>query len=696
MLNNALIIGGHGMVGKNITFGIKPTSIELDITNKNSINMFFQKNTSFSCIINLVATNIRESEENPSKSINVNINGNVELLSIAMKYDIPFIYVSTGAVFSSNNTNVSFDEDAIPNPNCMYGNTKYSAEKISLLYNKTILIRTGWLFGGHQKTHYKFVETTINNLLTDTIINASNNFVGSPTYVIDFIEQMKYLINGFKYGIHHVVNSGNACGFDIAIEIANNMNKSHELIKSLSCDMIPNSGPYRSCTEVLDTKYDYNNMRHWKEALEEYVNSYRNHLFTRIDNIIVPPVKKWSNRTLCRLCNNNSLYVFFKLEPTPPANHFLLKREFQDVIPLDICICETCHHIQLSQIVCPTYQYSNYLYVSSTSQTMKTHLQTNVLDFMKILKLNKTDNILEIGANDGLCIQHLLDNGYTNIVGVDPAKNINIRHSLPIICDFFGSNILQTLKTKYNSFKLIYAFHCCAHIENIQDVFNTIYNLLDDDGVFIMEVGYFYEVFKNNLFDVIYHEHIDYHTCTAIDIFSKKHNLLLYRVRENNIQGGSIQFFFTKNVLHPIDTSVYNCIDKEKKLDLFDIPNLNNWKKIVIQNGKDINYIINSLVSNGKKIIGYGAPAKLTTFMYQYKLSNTCIQFIIDDNTHKHNLYTPGKHILIQPIDILHIEQVDYIIIFSWNFTNEIINKLDVYRKNGVRIIIPFPEIKII
>jgi len=112
--------------------------------------------------------------------------------------------------------------------------------------------------------------------------------------------------------------------------------------------------------------------------------------------------------------------------------------------------------------------------------------------------------------------------------------------------------------------------------------------------------------------------------------------------------------------------------------------------------GNDINYILNSFVSFGKKIAGYGASAKSTTFLYQYKLSNKTIEYIIDDSVYKQDLFSPGLHIPIKSIDYLEICKVDYILILSWNFTDEIVKKLESYRKNGLRIIIPFPEIKII
>jgi dTDP-4-dehydrorhamnose reductase len=108
---NCLITGGSGMVGSNIHFGYKPTSYEMDITDINSIEKYISRLKNVSCIIHLAAVNLRESENNYSKAINVNINGTTNMLNVAMKYDIPFVILSTGAVFSNTNSTVQFDEN---------------------------------------------------------------------------------------------------------------------------------------------------------------------------------------------------------------------------------------------------------------------------------------------------------------------------------------------------------------------------------------------------------------------------------------------------------------------------------------------------------------------------------------------------------------------------------------------------------
>jgi len=331
-------------------------------------------------------------------------------------------------------------------------------------------------------------------------------------------------------------------------------------------------------------------------------------------------------------------------------------------------------------------------------------LKDSVTDFTREFAICRDeDAILEIGANDGVCVRHLMDQGFTNIVGVDPAQNIKERHDLPIICDFFGTKMVETLRSRVvkKHYRLIYAFHCCAHIEDINDVFSAVHQLLDEtDGVFIMEVGYFLEVFRNHCFDTIYHEHIDYHTCRAMRRFAQKHHMVLFRVKTNMIQGGSVQFFFSRaaatTIARNVEASVEEALRAESALAIHDLTNLLGWKRRIIQCGKDMNYILNSLKTCGKRIAGYGASAKSTTFLYQYRISSNVIDYIIDDNMYKQNYYSPGLHIPIRSMEFLSIEKPDYIIILSWNFTDEIVSKLGKFRDMGGRIIVPFPEIRIV
>jgi dTDP-4-dehydrorhamnose reductase len=271
ILQNAVIVGGSGMVGSNIPFGKKPTSLELDISNKSSVEDYFSRNSDASCLINLVSLNLRDCEKYPLKAIHINVNGTLNLLEISKKLEIPFVLISSGAVFSSDNPNQKFSETDLPNPNCIYGSTKYSAENIALTYDKTILIRTGWLFGGNQKSHYKFVEHAYNNIVNNKPITCCKDFYGSSTYVIDLISKIEELISKNMFGIHHVVNEGTSTGVSVGEYIAHLLDKPLTLIDHRTFSEIPNCGPLRSSSEVLITNNSFNNIRDWKSALKEYI-----------------------------------------------------------------------------------------------------------------------------------------------------------------------------------------------------------------------------------------------------------------------------------------------------------------------------------------------------------------------------------------------------------------------------------------
>jgi len=692
IFNHALMTGGHGMVGSNIRNGIKPTSAEMDITNILSITNYIKKlPKTISCILHLAALNLRDSEINPKKAIDVNEVGTLNMLNICRKLEIPFIYISSGAVFSSfvSNSTVTFHEDSPTNPNCVYGKTKDAGEKIALTYDKTILIRTGWLFGGNAQKHYKFVETVFNRLIQNTSITCCNDFLGSTTYVGDLIQHIEYLFINNKYGIHHVVNSGSSSAYTVGLRIAKLLGKSSDLIIPTNFKNMANAGPIRSLSEVLVTNHKYNMLRSWEDSLDEYIHS------LILKNSARDARDARDARNTCRLCQN-SLIDFLKLEDSPLANHFVKEPIKQESIPLELCMCVKCNHIQLRQIIDPAKLYLDYSYVSSISPTMTNHLKESVIHFTQSLSLSKTDNILEIGANDGICIKTLIDRGF-NVIGVDPAKNIHSRHNLPIICDFFGSNIKKRLEIERSKpFKLIYAFHCLAHIEDICDVFKTVYELLESNGIFVIEVGYFYEVFRKKCFDVIYHEHIDYHTCTALNAFARENNMVLFNVIENNIQGGSIQAFFSKNKDIFIDPIIQKNIQKEYDANLFHIPKLKSWTSQIHRVCSNINTLLHELVNKNKSIAGYGASAKSTTFLHQLKVSNSIIKYIVDDNIYKQGLFSPGLNIPIRAFDALETESVDYIIILSCNFVDEILKKLEEQRKSGLQVIIPFPEVRIV
>ena len=102
------------------------------------------------------------------------------------------------------------------------------------------------------------------------------------------------------------------------------------------------------------------------------------------------------------------------------------------------------------------------------------------------------------------------------------------------------------------------------------------------------------------------------------------------------------------------------------------------------------------LKSEGKKIIGVGAPAKGMTLINYCKLDLSILDFLTEKSTLKIGKFAPGMHIPIYEDQKIFSEKPDYAIILSWNFSKEIMENLKEFRNTGGKFIIPIPHPKII
>ena len=81
---------------------------------------------------------------------------------------------------------------------------------------------------------------------------------------------------------------------------------------------------------------------------------------------------------------------------------------------------------------------------------------------------------------------------------------------------------------------------------------------------------------------------------------------------------------------------------------------------------------INSIISENKKIIGYGAPAKATTVLNYFGINSDHFEYIVDDNHLKHNLYVPETGIKIIESDTINPDDYDFVLVLAWNFFDSI------------------------
>jgi hypothetical protein len=403
------------------------------------------------------------------------------------------------------------------------------------------------------------------------------------------------------------------------------------------------------------------------------------------------------------MCGCCSLVKAISLTPTPPGNDFLSKEElgrFEPVYPLDLYFCKECHHIQLGHIVDPKILYQkNYSYVSSTSADFVSHLKSYAEKMVERFSLKAGDLVSDIGSNDGTCLNFFKKQGM-NVLGVDPAIEIAKKateNGINTIPDFFGYKLAIELRKEYGAAKYITSHNACAHIDDLFDVVKGVEYWLDQKGIFVLEVGYFVDVYTNTWFDTIYHEHVDFHTVGPFEKLFERVGMEVIAVERISPQGGSIRVMAQKiGGDRKKDDSVEKLIALERKLGLDQVNSLSQFNERINAIRDKLQKLIYSIKNEGKTIAGFGAPTKATTLMAHFGLDETMLDFIVDDNPLKQGLFTPITHIQVLSSEELYIQKPDYLLILAWNFSQPIMKMHKKYSSNIGNFIIPMPEPKVI
>ena len=262
---------------------------------------------------------------------------------------------------------------------------------------------------------------------------------------------------------------------------------------------------------------------------------------------------------------------------------------------------------------------------------------------------------------------------------------------------FFDFSLSKKIKKKYNSFDIIIARNVIAHVPKPNEIFKGVNNLLNDEGMFILEVPHLANIIKDNQYDNIFHEHIGFHSLKSIIDLGDKNGLRIFDVEKINSQGGSIRCFLCKN--HSIKKSknlINKLINEEKKLGLFSNNKLISFKKRILLHIKLMNKLIKKLKFKKKKISIYGASGKGQALLQYCKLNNNLIDYAFDKSEKKQGCYTPGTNILVKSPKDIQKSKTEYLLLLSWNIKEEIMKQEKNFLKTGGKFIVPFPSPRII
>jgi hypothetical protein len=398
------------------------------------------------------------------------------------------------------------------------------------------------------------------------------------------------------------------------------------------------------------------------------------------------------------------LRPFLDLGNSPLSNAFLSEKDInrpEVYYPLEVYYCHHCHLVQLDEFETPEHIFSaDYAYFSSYSSSWLAHCKSYVDKMVERFGLNKKSLVMEVASNDGYLLQYFKKYSIP-VQGVEPAKNtaeIAIVKGVPTDITFFNTAYAQEMARTSHLADLIIGNNVLAHNPSLNDFVEGLRIGLKPKGIITMEFPHLMKMMMNNQFDTIYQEHYSYLSLHAVQFLFKTHHLDIFDVDELLTHGGSLRIYakHKNDKTNEISSHVGEMLETEKRAGLLDPVTYENFRAKVETTKRALLQCLIGVKNEGKTIVGYGAPAKGNTLLNYCGIRTDFLDYTVDANPHKQNLFLPGTHIPIRHPDQFRIDKPDYILILPWNIKEEIMEQLSYVHTWGGKFIIPIPDLQVI
>lgn len=408
----------------------------------------------------------------------------------------------------------------------------------------------------------------------------------------------------------------------------------------------------------------------------------------------------------CRICGNKNLKSILNLGNQALTGVFPLKGEVIEEGPLEIVKCfdadknSHCGLVQLKHNYEMEKLYGdNYGYRSGLNKSMVKHLEEMVLKIEKTIELKDSDLIIDIASNDGTLLSSY-KNKNLDLLGIDPTiKKFKEYYPdyIDTVADFYSEKAVQDKKGNKKA-KAITSIAMFYDLPEPLKIMQEIANVMDKEGIWIVEQSYMPNMIENISYDTICHEHLEFYSLKQFKWMADKIGLKIIDIEFNDINGASFCLTFAK-----VESSYIECTEKinkvlndEENKGFNDLDIYSNFKEVSEKHAKELKNTLSELKKNGKKIFGYGASTKGNVLLQYCNLTINDIPFIADVNEYKYNRFTPGTMIPIISEEEAKSMRPDYFLVLPWHFKNNIIERESEFLKNGGKLIFPLPKIEII
>lgn len=406
----------------------------------------------------------------------------------------------------------------------------------------------------------------------------------------------------------------------------------------------------------------------------------------------------------CRLSGEPLRQVFCDLGVSPLSNSYVPEERLlhmEPFYPLTAYVGEKSLLVQLPAAVNAAEIFSSeYAYFSSFSDSWLQHARRFAEAMIERFQLDASSFVVEVASNDGYLLRWFRERGIA-VLGVEPAANCAAeaeKLGIPSLVDFFGRDTANMIAARGQLADLIAGNNVFAHVPDLHDFTSGLARLLKPTGVLTLEFPHLLQLMEQRQFDTIYHEHFSYFSLITAERTLKQHGLLLFDVEELETHGGSLRIYARRadGLERGVSERLRGLRERERAAGLHTLETYLNFQPRVEAIKRDLLDFLITARRQGKRVVGYGAPAKGNTLLNYCGVRTDMLEYTVDRSPHKQGRYLPGSRIPIRAPEALRETKPDYVLILPWNLQREITEQVGWISEWNGQFVVPIPEVRIL
>lgn len=376
----------------------------------------------------------------------------------------------------------------------------------------------------------------------------------------------------------------------------------------------------------------------------------------------------------------------------PSASHYRMSA------PLVLHRCSGCNLVQLKHQVTPDRLYKKFWYRSSINESMREALREIARYGLLASSCKGGEHILDIGCNDGQLLKTYRKGLFTT-VGIDPCEalvNEARKYVTVAIPDYFHKEAVK----EWAPYKLITAIAMFYDVDNPVKFLEDCRDVLDPDGVLIIQMNYLRTMLTENAFDNISHEHLAYYSMGTLNALVKKAGLECQGAQMNAVNGGSMRVFIThpgKNLAGlsfmkqtALHADLYGMMRDETMMAM----DTDDPYVAFAARQKQISQTLSKFITakcHESEIMVYGASTRGTALLQTLDIPSDAIDYAADRDINK-----LGKFMVVNGIEIKDEEwcrqRANYFLVLPWGFMETIKRREEPWMYNGGKLLVPLPN----